>query len=238
MVNRYVPAAVTLVMVLAAGCGATTPVEVVDEGPEVANEKPEVVETVKVTNDKLTVESVQEQFGAGLYAVFDTSMGTVVCRLFPDKAPLTCDNLIGLAEGTIAWRDPKTGEKVNRPFYDGLTFHRVIPGFMIQGGCPLGTGTGDPGYKMGCEIDPSLNFNEPGKLAMARAQSMDSVGSQFFITDAAAPHLNQQYTLFGEVVAGLDVVKQIARVPQGAGNKPLEPVFMNHVCILRADAES
>lgn len=230
MMRRNVLAAVLLTILAATGCGGTTSVEDVDEQIDVAVEP-------ETTDEPLADETVAEKDDSEIYAVIKTSMGTVTCKLFPEKTPQTCDNFVGLAEGTIAWKDPRTGAEVNRPFYDGLIFHRVIPGFMIQGGCPLGTGTGGPGYMFGVEIDPELNYNEPGKLAMARSTSRNSVGSQFFITDAPATGLNGDYTIFGEVVTGLDVVKNIAKVPRNSNNRPYEQVTIEQVKIVRGSLD-
>ncbi|MBN1901324.1 peptidylprolyl isomerase [Candidatus Sumerlaeota bacterium] len=176
----------------------------------------------------------------GTYAVFDTSMGTIICRLFTDKAPKTTANFIGLAEGTKEWKDPKTGQMVKKPFYDGLIFHRVIPGFMIQGGCPLGTGFGGPGYKFDDEFHPELLHSKPGILSMANA-GPNTNGSQFFITEVPTPHLNSRlqggvkrgHAVFGEVFQGMDVVRKIAKVERGANDKPLKPVVINKLTIRR-----
>ena len=137
----------------------------------------------------------------GTYATLETSQGNIVFRLFEQEAPKTVANFIGLAEGTKEFTDPKTGKKTKRPFYDGLAFHRVIPKFMIQGGCPLGTGTGDPGYRFGDEFHPSLRHDKAGKLSMANA-GPGTNGSQFFVTVAATPWLDNKHTIFGEVVEG------------------------------------
>ena len=167
-------------------------------------------------------------------AIIETSMGTIEIELFPDKAPKTVENFVGLAEGTKEWTSPKTGKKVKKPFYDNLTFHRVIPEFMIQGGCPLGTGTGGPGYKFDDEIDPSLKFDKPGLLAMANA-GPNTNGSQFFITEVKTPWLNGHHTIFGEVVSSkdLDIVKKIARVDCDFSDSPLEPVVIKKITIER-----
>jgi peptidyl-prolyl cis-trans isomerase A (cyclophilin A) len=148
-----------------------------------------------------------------IHATFQTSAGEIVVRLLPEKAPKTVENFVGLAEGTREWTDPRTGQKVKRPLYDGTVFHRVIPQFMIQGGDPLGTGTGGPGYRFGDEIGPDNKFDRAGLLAMANA-GPNTNGSQFFITEVPTPHLNRGHTIFGEVVRGGDLVAKIAR----AGN--------------------
>jgi peptidyl-prolyl cis-trans isomerase A (cyclophilin A) len=145
-----------------------------------------------------------------LYANFKTSVGDIVIRLMPDKAPKTVANFVELAEGTREWTDPRSGQKVKQPLYDGTVFHRVIPDFMIQGGDPLGTGTGGPGYKFADEIGPDNVFDRPGLLAMANA-GPNTNGSQFFITEVPTPWLNKGHTIFGEVVRGGDLVPKIAR---------------------------
>jgi peptidyl-prolyl cis-trans isomerase A (cyclophilin A) len=149
-----------------------------------------------------------------IYATFQTSMGTIVVKLLPEKAPVTVANFVGLAEGTKEWTDPRSGQKqAGKPLYDGTMFHRVIPDFMIQGGDPLGTGTGGPGYKFQDEIGPDNKFTKPGLLAMANA-GPGTNGSQFFITEIATPWLDKGHTIFGEVVKGVELVPKITR----AGN--------------------
>src|SRR6187455_2430904 len=165
-------------------------------------------------------------------ATFDTSEGTFKVKLFDDKAPNTVANFVGLAEGTKEWTDPKTGKKVTRPFYNGLIFHRVIAGFMIQGGDPLGTGVGGPGFKFADEFHPKLRHTKAGLLSMANA-GPGTNGSQFFITLAPTPHLDNRHSVFGEVVSGLDVVKKIGSVPTGRQDRPVTPVVMNKVTIER-----
>ncbi len=145
-----------------------------------------------------------------IYATFQTTMGAIVVKLMPEKAPVTVENFVGLAEGTKEWTHPRTGEKAKKPLYDGTVFHRVIPEFMIQGGDPMGTGTGGPGYKFADEIGPENKFDRPGLLAMANA-GPGTNGSQFFITEVPTPHLNRGHTIFGEVVKGSDLVGKIAR---------------------------
>ncbi|MEK7285980.1 MAG: peptidylprolyl isomerase [Nitrospirota bacterium] len=166
-----------------------------------------------------------------LFAVMETSLGTITMRLFEKEAPKTVANFVELAEGKKPFTDPKTGEKATRPFYDGLIFHRVIAGFMIQGGDPRGNGTGDPGYKFEDEFVSSLKFDQPGRLAMANS-GPNTNGSQFFITDGLTPHLNMHHTIFGQVVEGQDIVQKIARVQIGPTDRPATPVTMK-VKILR-----
>src|SRR5579875_380577 len=166
----------------------------------------------------------------GLYAVIYTSMGNIVCRLFEKEAPKTVANFRGLATGTKAWTDSASGKIKHTPLYSGTTFHRVIPGFMIQGGDPLGTGEGTPGYQFEDEIDPNRSFDRPGLLAMANS-GPNTNGCQFFITVAPAPHLNGHFSLFGEVVSGQDVADAISQVPRDAEDKPLTPVKIIKITI-------
>ena len=168
-------------------------------------------------------------------ATLHTNHGDIVIQLFNDQAPATVANFVGLATGTKEYKDPKSGEKTTGHFYDGLTFHRVIDGFMIQGGCPLGTGTGGPGYKFGDEFHPDLSFNKPFLLAMANAGPATN-GSQFFITVAPTPHLNFRHTIFGEVAdeASREVVKKIAKVKTGRMDRPVDPVVIESVEVAEA----
>jgi peptidyl-prolyl cis-trans isomerase A (cyclophilin A) len=170
----------------------------------------------------------------GPTAVLDTSMGRISCKLFDKQAPLAVANFIALAEGTKPWTDPVTRKKVKgKPFYNGTTFHRVIPEFMIQGGDPTGTGTGDPGYMFADEFDPNLNFDVPGRMAMANS-GPDTNGSQFFITEVPTTHLNQKHTIFGQCdQPSIAVVSAIARVPRDPDDKPLQPVTLNKVTIVK-----
>ncbi|RRA47137.1 peptidylprolyl isomerase [Acidipila sp. EB88] len=172
---------------------------------------------------------------SGPTVVFDSSMGRMVCRLYSKEAPSTVANFIGLAQGTKDWADPATHQKVHgKPLYDGTTFHRVIPGFMIQGGDPLGDGTGDPGFLFADEISPDLSFDRPGRLAMANS-GPDTNGSQFFITEAAYPTLDGHYSLFGQCdPSAVSVVTAITHVERDAQDKPLTPVVLNKVTIVPA----
>ena len=171
----------------------------------------------------------------GLYARMETNMGVITLRLFEKQTPKTVANFVGLADGTKEWTDPKTGEKVKKPFYDGLIFHRVIPKFMIQGGCPLGNGRGGPGYKFEDEFVPELRHSKPGILSMANS-GPNTNGSQFFITTVPTPRLDGKHSVFGEVVEGMDVVEDIGNVATaGAGNRPVKPVIMKKVGIVRVD---
>src|SRR5262245_7169410 len=164
-----------------------------------------------------------------IFAVINTSMGTIRVRLFHKEARRTVVNFIALAEGKKEWRDPKTLKPRKEPFYDGLIFHRVIKGFMIQTGCPKGDGTGDPGYKFADEFHPSLKHDRPGLVSMANS-GPNTNGSQFFITVAPQPHLDRKHSIFGEVVEGMEVVKKISEVPT-SGDKPIQEVKLVSVKI-------
>jgi peptidyl-prolyl cis-trans isomerase A (cyclophilin A) len=169
---------------------------------------------------------------AGTYAIFETSQGKIIIRLLEKEAPKTVENFIGLAEGTKEFVDEVTHKKEKRPYYDGLIFHRVIPQFMIQGGCPSGTGMGGPGYKFADEFHPSLKHSKAGKLSMANA-GPGTNGSQFFITVASTPHLDNRHTIFGEVVEGQDVADKISKVPRDASDRPRTPVVIQKLRIER-----
>lgn len=169
----------------------------------------------------------------GPTVVMDTSMGRITCQFYEKQAPLAVANFVGLATGTKDWTDPTT-KKVqhHKPLFNGTTFHRVIPEFMIQGGDPTGTGMGDPGYTFNDEVDSNLTFDRPGRLAMANS-GPNTNGSQFFVTEQAYDTLNGHYTLFGQCDdAGVDVVKAIARVPRDSDDKPLTPVILQKVTIV------
>jgi peptidyl-prolyl cis-trans isomerase A (cyclophilin A) len=168
-----------------------------------------------------------------LHAHFTTSEGSFTVRLFEDEAPRTVANFVGLAAGTKEWTDPRNGAKVTRPYYDGLIFHRVIAGFMIQGGDPLGTGTGGPGYQFADEFGAALRHAKAGILSMANA-GPNTNGSQFFITLAPTPWLDGKHSVFGEVVEGMDVVERIGNTPTGKpGDRPLKPVVVQSVAVKR-----
>ena len=159
-------------------------------------------------------------------------MGTIVVRLFPEQAPKTVANFVGLAEGTRKWIDPRSGAQSTEPLYDGTIFHRVIESFMLQGGDPLGTGTGGPGYKFEDEFDPSLSFDRPYLLAMANSGA-NTNGSQFFITSVPTPHLNNRHTIFGEVTTGSEVVDAIGKTQTDRRDRPVSDVVVESVTIDR-----
>jgi peptidyl-prolyl cis-trans isomerase A (cyclophilin A) len=169
-----------------------------------------------------------------LTATLRTNQGEIVLRLYPDHAPKTVRNFVELAEGTREWTDPRTRRPSQDRLYDGTIFHRVISGFMIQGGDPLGTGTGGPGYKFGDEIHPDLAFNRPYLLAMANA-GPGTNGSQFFITTVPTPWLTGKHTIFGEVVQGADVVDKISNVQTDSRDRPAADVVIETVEITGAD---
>jgi len=167
-----------------------------------------------------------------LTATLTTTQGTVTVRLFPDHAPKTVRNFVELAEGGREWTDPRTGAKTKDKLYDGTIFHRVITNFMIQGGDPLGRGTGGPGYRFADEIHPDLRFDKPFLLAMANS-GPGTNGSQFFITTVPTPWLNGKHTIFGEVIDGADVVDAISRVQTVPGDRPVTDVVLQSVTFQR-----
>jgi peptidyl-prolyl cis-trans isomerase A (cyclophilin A) len=182
---------------------------------------------------------VSEPSSVPLHATLHTNRGDIRVELFPNHAPKTVRNFVELAEGTRAWQDPKSGQERVERFYDGLGFHRVIAGFMIQGGCPLGTGTGGPGYSFDDEIHPELGFTKPYLLAMANAGSRGghgTNGSQFFITVAPTNWLQGKHTIFGEVADGgsREVVDAIAATRTGPQDRPVEPVVIERVSVERS----
>jgi peptidyl-prolyl cis-trans isomerase A (cyclophilin A) len=170
---------------------------------------------------------------SGTYATFETTEGTIVCKLFEKEAPKTVANFIGLAEGSKEWTHPGTGVKSKTPLYNGTIFHRVIPQFMVQGGCPLGQGIGGPGYQFEDETKGSPHsFDKPGKLAMANS-GPNTNGSQFFITTIATGWLTGKHTIFGEVVEGQSIADKITNVPRGRNDKPNKDVVLKSVTIER-----
>jgi peptidyl-prolyl cis-trans isomerase A (cyclophilin A) len=169
-----------------------------------------------------------------LTATLRTTEGPIVVRLLPDHAPKTVRNFVELAQGAREWKDPRTGQSTTGRLYDGTIFHRVITNFMIQGGDPLGTGTGGPGYKFADEFHPDLAFDRPFLLAMANA-GPGTNGSQFFITTVPTPWLTGKHTIFGEVIEGQDIVDAISRVDTRPGDRPVKDVVLESVEITGAD---
>lgn len=190
---------------------------------------------------KFTLEEATKGLsGSGpLTAKIETNLGTFTCELYDKQAPNTVANFVGLARGVRPWKD-QSGKWVKKPFYDGLIFHRVIPGFMIQGGDPLGSGIGNPGYKFDDEISPDLKFDKPGLLAMANAGTRDghgTNGSQFFITEGMPAYLNGRHTIFGQCEP-LSLVTKITGVERAARDKPVKDVVMKKVTISRGKAKA
>ena len=167
-----------------------------------------------------------------VFANFATTEGNFTVRLFEEEAPKTVANFIGLAEGTKEWTDPRTNRRVTQPYYDGVIFHRVIDGFMIQGGDPLGQGIGGPGYTFADEFHPSLRHDKPGILSMAN-RGPNTNGGQFFITLAPTPHLDDRHSVLGEVVDGMDVVRAIGSTPTGDRDRPIKDVVIQSITIER-----
>ncbi len=164
------------------------------------------------------------------FAHFETTLGNFSIELYDAKTPKTVANFVGLAEGTIEWTHPKTREKHRTPYFDGIIFHRIIQGFMIQGGDPLGEGYGGPGYQFADEFHPDLRHDRAGILSMANA-GPNTNGSQFFITLGPTPHLDRRHSVFGAVTKGMDVIQKIGAVPVGKNDRPITPVVMNKVTI-------
>jgi peptidyl-prolyl cis-trans isomerase A (cyclophilin A) len=213
---------------LAVACiaGAAFAISAQQSTPPASPAASEVPDAPQATPEATTVPN-------GPTVVMDTSMGRITCQFYEKQAPKAVANFIGLAEGTKDWTDPAT-KKVqhHKRYYDGTIFHRVIPEFMVQGGDPTGIGTGDPGYVFDDEFDPGLNFDRPGRLAMANS-GPNTNGSQFFVTEQATDFLDQHYTLFGQCDdASVAVVKAIARVERDSSDRPLSPVTLKKVTIV------
>ncbi|MFN8178213.1 MAG: peptidylprolyl isomerase [bacterium] len=220
--------------VRAAEPASTTPAPAKSAPAKAAPAKPAATKTAPA-KAPTKGDAVSEATKApGIYAVFETTMGNIVCQLDYDKAPVTVANFVGLATGEQEWTDPKTNVKVKRPFYDGLKFHRCIKGFMVQGGCPLGNGRGNPGYSFPDEFNPALRHDKPGMLSMANS-GPNTNGSQFFITLAPTPHLNDRHSIFGHVVQGQDVAAAMAEVPMSGpeNSTPVTDIVMTKVRIVR-----
>jgi peptidyl-prolyl cis-trans isomerase A (cyclophilin A) len=169
---------------------------------------------------------------AGVYAQFVTSEGNFTVRLFDQEAPKTVENFVGLAEGTKQWTDPRTNQKVTKPYYDGVIFHRVIDKFMIQSGDPLGQGIGGPGYTFNDEFHPKLRHDKAGILSMAN-RGPNTNGGQFFITLGPTPHLDDRHSVFGEVTEGMDVVRKIGSTATGPQDRPVKPIVIQSIKIER-----
>jgi peptidyl-prolyl cis-trans isomerase A (cyclophilin A) len=191
-----------------------------------SNPSQEVPDAPQATAEATTVPN-------GPYVVMDTSMGRMTCQFYQKQAPNAVANFIALATGTKDWTDPTTNKVMHhKPYFDNTTFHRVIPEFMIQGGDPTGTGMGGPGYAFNDEFDPGLNFDRPGRLAMANS-GPNTNGSQFFVTELPFESGNQHYVIFGQCDdASVSVVKAIARVERDANDKPLQPVILKKMTIV------
>ncbi len=187
-------------------------------------------------NVEETAKALGIKPGDKLYATFDTTMGAIVIELFWEKVPNTVTNFVQLAEGAKEWTDPKSGKQMKKPLYDGTVFHRVIPDFMIQGGDPLGNGTGGPGYKFADEFNPTLRHDGPGVLSMANS-GRNTNGSQFFITEKATPWLDGKHSVFGKVTEGADLIPKITRVEKAkddpSGSKPAKDIVLKRVLIGR-----
>lgn len=222
---------------------APTPAPPPAPAPEPVKEAPKATPAAK-SNDKAAPKAdarpadkpaASSNLKPGLYARFETSAGNFTAELNEKEAPITSANFAGLASGEKEWTDPRTGQKQKKPYYDGLTFHRIIDGFMIQGGDPLGNGTGGPGFTIKDEYN-NLNHKQVGTLAMARTSQPDSAGSQFYITVAPTPQLDGNrppYVVFGQVIEGVDVVVNIGHTQTGPGDRPLTPVTIKKVTIQR-----
>lgn len=196
------------------------------EAPPPTTEKP------SAAAEKPASPPASAKYGPGVYARIATNHGEMLARLFDKEAPKTVENFVMLAEGKKQWMNPRSRTMVRRPYYNNLTFHRVIPKFMIQGGDPEGTGMGGPGFTFADEFHPKLRHSKAGILSMANA-GPNTNGGQFFITLAPTPHLNDRHSVFGELVEGTDTLMAIGKVPTGASDKPVKPVVIKSVRIER-----
>jgi peptidyl-prolyl cis-trans isomerase A (cyclophilin A) len=243
-----------LTFVVVTGCGgppapatppesqppATTPAPSTDKpaaAPEAApapsaTEKPAPSPGSAAKPTDETAKPASAKYGPGVYARITTNHGVMLARLFDKDAPKTVENFVSLAEGKKQWRNPRTNTMVRRPYYNNLTFHRIIPRFMIQGGDPEGTGMGGPGYQFADEFSPKLKHGKAGILSMANS-GPNTNGGQFFITLGPTPHLDNRHSVFGEVVEGMDTLMAIGKVRTGPNDAPVEPVVMKTVRIER-----
>ena len=189
--------------------------------------------SVRSVSDKTFPSPAELVPGSGeLRATFHTSAGDFTVRLFEEFAPNTVANFVGLAMGTIEWTDPRTGRPGQGPLYNGVIFHRVIDGFMLQGGDPTGTGRGGPGYRFADECDPRAKHDKAGMLSMANA-GPNTNGSQFFVTLVPTPWLDNKHAIFGEVVEGMDVVQKIGKTQTGRNDRPVKDIRIDQVSISR-----
>ncbi len=201
--------------------------------PAASTEKPSAASETPASKPASPPASAKH--GPGVYARIATNHGEMVARLFDKEAPKTVENFVMLAEGKKQWMNPRSRTMVRRPYYNNLTFHRVIPKFMIQGGDPEGTGMGGPGYTFADEFHPKLRHSKAGILSMANA-GPNTNGGQFFITLGPTPHLNDRHSVFGELVEGMDTLMAIGKVPTGASDKPVEPVVIKSIRIERVSS--
>lgn len=237
MRTKLVVSAVAAALMMGTACtkGCVKPAEqAVPQGSPKAEAEPEPEKNLESEELKKLKTEFDLKAGDKLIATFETSLGTINAELFWEKAPRTVDNFASLALGKKEWTDPKSKEKVTKPLYDGTIFHRVIKGFMIQGGDPLGLGIGGPGYKFQDEFNPELRHSAKGILSMANS-GPNTNGSQFFITEGPTPHLDNRHSVFGQVKdpASLEVVSKIAGTPTDAQDKPTTPVVIKSLKIAK-----
>ena len=254
--TRWILRSLCVLAVAAAGCGAPEPARAPESQPPAEApapaptpapatpappaEKPAETpapsaEKPAVPSEPATVDTSKPsaaKHGPGVYAHITTNHGAMVARLFDKDAPKTVENFVGLAEGKKQWRNPRTNSMVRRPYYNNLTFHRIIPGFMIQGGDPEGTGMGGPGYTFEDEFHPKLRHSKAGILSMANA-GPNTNGGQFFITLGPTPHLDDRHSVFGEVVDGMDVVQKIGSTITNERDRPLHDIAIQTIKIER-----